>query len=178
MRRRNRGSGEGVLIDLTSLLDVIFILLMVVAVGMITAGNESQATREELQVQTVETQQKREMYEEMLETQNAVQEYIWEASVRVPYDPNTLMNRKILLLNEGEELLEIELNGSDVQAGLDTFTETLSGFIEEHADRPVILVLNEEDEKILYRDEVAVNEILLNMARKYNNVYIRGGAGE
>ena len=88
------------------------------------------------------------------------------------------MNRKILLLNEGEELLEIELNGSDVQAGLDTFTETLSEFIEEHADRPVILVLNEEDEKILYRDEVAVNEILLNMARKYNNVYIRGGAGE
>lgn len=177
MRRTRRGSGGEVLIDLTSLLDVIFILLLIVLWG--------QSTKQEalLQMQTeteqVKTQAEAEykLYEQQLEIADNINRYVWAASVVVPYDKNDVTQRTIQVLKEGEELESFALSGNNVAKAVEDFRKCLVKYIVTNQDKPVILSLNEGDDNILYRDEVMVTELFLELAQEYNNVFIRGSIG-
>ena len=79
---------------------------------------------------------------------------------------------------EGEEIETIDLVGNDVTSAVETFKKSLTKYIKENEDRPVILSLNEEDDYILYRDEVMVQDILYELASNFSNVYIKGSISE
>ena len=178
MRRKRRGSKGDVLIDLTSLLDVIFIILLIVMWGQNTVEinlKQAQAEAEDAMYQTKTEQM---LYKQQLEITNNINSYVFAVSVVVPYDKTDVTHRRIQILKEGKEIESFELVGNNVKVSIEAFRKSLTEYAEENKDRPVILSLNERDDNILYRDEVMVTEIFNELAREYGNVYIRGSLHE
>lgn len=178
MRRRRKGSGGDVLIDLTSLLDVIFIILLVVMWGQNQVEGNLKQTQADAEYAKAQTEAEYKLYEQQMEIANNINQYVWAVSVVVPYDKEDVTQRKIQILKEGEEIESFELVGNNVTASVEAFKKSLKGYIEANAGRPVILSLNENDDNILYRDEVMVTELFLEQTKEYNNVYIRGSVSE
>ncbi len=178
MRKRRRGSGGDILIDLTSLLDVIFIILLVVMWGQNRAGDNLKQAQADAEYAKAQTEAEYKLYQQQIEIAENINQYIWAASVVVPYDKADVTRRKIQVLKEGEEIESFDLVGNQVTASVEAFKKSLVKYIEENPNQPVILSLNENDDNILYRDEVMVTEIFLELAKEYQNVYIRGSVGE
>ena len=175
MSRKNRKSKKDLIIDLTSLLDVIFIILLVVMVG---EKDSSAQQQQDLEEQIEQAENDKQLYEDMLDTQNNLSKYVYAVSITVPYDKDEIHKREIMLLTEGSEPQTFPLIGNETAESLAAFKESLAGSIADHTDCPVILSLNDDDEKILYRDEKAVSGILYELSAEYDNVYIKGNLSE
>lgn len=182
MRRKRRNAGDEVFIDLTSLLDVIFILLLVVICSYQFEKQkneqENAVAQEAMSTAIAEAEADSQAYSDMIDTESNLQKYVWAASIVVPYDPDEITKRHIKVLTEDTEIISIDLVGNDVEGGIQEFEDTLTDYIKRHSDRPVILSLNENDDKILYRDETAIKDVLDELSAAYNNVYIKGNISE
>lgn len=178
MRRKRRGSGRDVLIDLTSLLDVMFIILLVVLWGQSNKQEDLVNMQAEAEKARVQAEAEYKLYEQQVEMAENINQMIWAASVVVPYDEQDVTRRTIRVLKEGEEIESFELIGNNVVDAVAAFNESLIRYIEANKDKPVILSLNENDDNILYRDEVMVTETFMELTKKYSNVFIRGSIGE
>lgn len=182
MSRKNRKSRNDLTIDLTSLLDVIFIILLAVMVGQKDASAQEQQDLDALQADAVaqiaQAENAQQLYEDMLDTQNNLSKYVYAVSITVPYDKDEIHKREIMLLTEGSDPQTFPLIGNETAESLAAFKESLAGSIADHTDCPVILSLNDDDEKILYRDEKAVSGILYEISAEYDNVYIKGNLSE
>ena len=181
MKRRRHRAKSDILIDLTSLLDVIFIVLLVVMARQ-HVMTEKQAEQveagisvEEAQALEAEARAKYELYLEQTEMTDQIGEYICAISVTSTYSETDVTRRKIWFLKKGdaEPSNPIELVGEDVSKSMQTFKEELEKYVLENEDYPVILSLNENNEKILYRDEKAIKKIFEELAEQYKNVYIK-----
>lgn len=175
MRRIRKGFKSDIIIDLTSLLDVMFIILLVVLCGQNVVTNElsdAQAKAEHAQSQAEEEKW---LYEEQLELSNNV----WAVSIMVPYDEKEITRRQIRFLVRGEEIRSIDLVGNNVTGAVNEFRDCLISYIQQNEGKPIILSLNENDDYILYRDEVMVNGIFEELVNTYSNVYVlKGGTSE
>ena len=178
MRRTRRSSKGDVLIDLTSLLDVIFIILLIVMWGQNTVETNLKQVQAETESAKNQTEAEQQLYEQQLEIADNINQYVFAVSVVVPYDREDVTRRTIQILKEGEEIESFELVGSNVKASVEAFRNSMVKFIEANQNRPVILSLNEHDDNILYRDEVMVTEIFYELTKEYNNVYFRGSIQE
>lgn len=182
MSRKKRNSRNDIVIDLTSLLDVIFIILLVFIVG---EENEATIDQQELAVledaaqqQVSEYQNAEQLYQNMLNTNDNIRNYVWLVSITVPFNNDEIHKRTIKILPEGGEVQEFDLIGNDVEAPLQAFKDSLGKSISEHSECPIILALNEDNEKILYRDEKTVSRILFELSEEYDNVYVKGNLSE
>ena len=178
MRSKRRNTGIGVFIDLTSLLDIIFILLSVVMCSYYSEQQNAISAQESLSAAIADAEANSQIYSDMMETQNDLQNFVWTASIVVPYEPDEITLRHIKVLREDTEIMSIELVGNDVEDNIKKFKDSLTEYVKGHPDRPVIISLNENNDSILYRDERAVNEILNELAGSYSNVYIKGSISE
>ena len=77
----------------------------------------------------------------------------------------------------GEETETYELVGADTEA-YKKMSDYLEQYINDHKDSPVILALNPDDDKILYRDEREITEILMGLMEEYGNVSVKGNIGD
>ncbi len=163
MRRKNR-TRDDIIIDLTSLLDVIFLVLLVVIVQQKNITAETQTAKAENEIQKA-------LYEDMLDTAGSYDLFV---SVYSRYDEKNPVSRTIYVQKKGEEKpgATFELNGNDVEGEMKAFKDYLTGYIEENPDKPVILSLNENDDDILYRDEKAIQAIYDEL-NENPNVYIK-----
>ena len=177
MRRRNRSKSD-VFIDLTSLLDVIFILLLIVLCGQSVVSEELVKAQEEAEKARIEAEKTSMLYEDQMELADHINQHVWAVSIMVPYEEEEITRRQIRFLKEGEEIETIDLVGNNVADSIKKFKASLTDYIEKNQEYPVILSLNDNDDYILYRDEVMVNEVFQELADTFGNVYIRGNAGE
>ena len=178
MRRTRKGSGSDVIIDLTSLLDVIFIILLIVMWGQSMLKTNLKQTQAEAEAAVSQTKAEQQLYEQQQEIADAINQLVFAVSVVVPYDKADVTHREIKMLKEGKEIESFDLVGHNVAETVEDFKKSLVSYIEQNSNRPVILALNENDDNILYRDEVMVTEIFLELTKEYNNVYIRGSVSE
>ena len=178
MRRRRGSSKSDIIIDLTSLLDVIFIILLVVLCGQSSISQDMMDVQAGAEQAKAQAEAEYKLYEDQREMADSLNQLVCTVSVMVPYDTNEVTKRTIQLLVEGEEIRPIALIGNNVTDAVEEFKECLISYILENSDRPVILSLNEDDDYILYRDEVMVNEIFAELAGDYDNVYIKGSISE
>lgn len=169
MRKVGRSSKGDVIIDLTSLLDVMFIILLVVLFGQKTVTADTQSKAEEAISQAEEEKR---LYEEQQEAFSS----IWAVSVIVPYDENEITKRHICILEKGEEIKSIDFVGNDTVNARDEFKNYLVDYIKKNEDKPIMLSLNDDNEYILYRDEVMVNNIFDELIKTYRNVYVIKGS--
>lgn len=178
MRKNRNGYKRDIIIDLTSLLDVIFILLLVVLCGQSGIREGLEQSNAEYEHARAQAEANHQLYEDQLEIADHLDKYVWAVSVVVPYDEKEITQRQIKLLKEGGEIESFDLVGNEVTGSAKAFKESLTDYIRKYKDRPVILSLNEEDDRILYRDEVMVNEIFVELSKEYTNVYIKGNINE
>lgn len=175
MKRKQRNKKSDITIDLTSLLDVIFIFLLVLMVGQKAANTTAQSQLMDEQTAISEMQEAKRLYEEAAETAR----YVKSIAVTVPYTPNEIHKREIRILIYGETEWEtIPLIGSDTQKAAQEFKDKVQAYIKQDPDTPVILSLNDDDEKILYRDEKMVTDIFYELMKEYDNVTLKGHLSE
>lgn len=168
MRKRGKKFRNDVLIDLTSMLDVMFILLLVLLCGQMTVSDDLDEARTQAEYAKTQAEAEKQLYEEQQEAFTNV----WAVSVVVSYDENEITKRQIRLLKQGEEIQSIDLIGNNITESVNNFREILVDYIEQNQDKPIILSVNENDDHILYRDEVMVNGIFDELVQIYDNVYI------
>lgn len=172
MRRIRRSSKSDVIIDLTSLLDVVFIILLVVLYGSNTRAANLSETQSKAEEAISQAEEEKRLYEEQQEAFSN----IWAVSVIVPYDENEITKRHICILEKGEEIKSIDLVGNDTANARDEFKNYLVDYIKKNEDKPIMLSLNDDDKYILYRDEVMVNNIFDELIKTYRNVYVIKGS--
>lgn len=178
MRNHRKGLKSDIIIDLTSLLDVMFILLLVVLCGQSRINESLERSNEEYEQAQRQAEEAYQLYKDQIETADNLNRYVRAVSVVVPFDEKEITKRQIKLLREGAEIESFDLVGNQVEDSAEDFRKSLEGFIGENRGKPVILSLNEEDDNILYRDEVMVNEIFRELTQEYDNVYIKGSISE
>ena len=188
MRRSRNNTSNDVIIDLTSLLDVIFIVLLVVMVNNKISAIDQQEVYEQQQAQLTEEQQLAEdaqknannaaqLYNDMIQNEKDLSKYILMISVSAPYNEDEPRKRQINKLVEGGEIETFDLIGSD-QTPFDEFRESIKKDIEEfsenHPETVIILCLNDDNGNILYRDEKMITSILNEFSESEKNVYLKG----
>lgn len=159
-------------IDLTSLLDVIFIILMVVLCHRQVDANNQKAQMEELKEKVAVTQDveaENLMYEERLDTYENLSEYINLVTVYAEYDLTDVTKRYIRVMNGDEEIKKIEITPDTESQGFEEFTSFMEAIVGENTEKPILCSL--DCGQILYRDAVKINEIVSTM--KADNLYFK-----
>lgn len=179
MKRRHRAESD-ILIDLTSLLDVIFIVLLVVFArtqnltektdDQVNSANETLA---QANILSQQAQAEYELYQDQIEMADNLQQYVFTISVNSSYRSDDVTRRQISVLPNGGEIITFELRGADVKKEMNEFRKIMEQYVEAHPDQPVIMTLNEKDEKILYRDEKEIKKIFEELCESHDNVFMR-----
>jgi len=159
MRKKSVGN---ILIDLTSLLDVIFIVLLVVICRLQTM-DESAAKKEGMeQTMMNEAQSSQKLYKDQMESISAVSEYVVLISINAHYDSDVITRHiEVLDSSVDTQMHEIaQLKGTNVEEGLNALRTYLQDAVKNNPEKTMIISLNEGDEDILYRDENSINKII------------------
>ena len=166
--RRGKNKGN-ILIDVTSLWDVVFIVLLVVM--SLLQEKEGKIEEEQVNIQNRENalEALNEQYTDQLDSLNNLQDYVAFISVNARYDTD-LVTRHIEVINsdKGSEIpafSDLKRLSTD---GIDELKEYIESYIDKDPDRIVVLSLNEGDEDILYRDEKAIKKVFEELSQKHN----------
>ena len=173
-RRKNAGN---ILIDLTSLLDVVFIVLLALVCQLQTSKQANAQTTQDLEDQRAQITATQEQYKDQLDSMGNIADYVVFISVNARFESN-LMTRHIEVLCSDSEAPEAEiavLNGENVSEGYAGLSDYIQDYVQDNEDKTVVLSLNEGDEDILYRDEKEIKHIFTELATEYSNVKIKEG---
>lgn len=171
MRRKKKRNGD-VIIDLTSLLDVIFIVLLVVICYASSLSSNYIEQEENANIKIEEAENAKNVYNDMMAEGDSLLDFVGIIVVRIPPKENDYTKRTIYVLENGEnELVEYQLEGNKTSEQFDELRNYIEKYIEEHEGRPVIISLNDTDEDILYRDEKLVSNMINELQAEHNNIY-------
>jgi len=148
------------LIDLTPLLDVIFIVLIVVLAGQDTF--QAEADQKFIEAQEIQEDAAQELadmeasvktYESQLEVFEELNDQFNVISVSAIYDLKDRTYRKVLVKTFGNEPKLMELNPSNSEKIWTEFRTIIENVVSEDVTKETIISIKvEEGEKMLYRD--------------------------
>ena len=166
--RREHLHNNNILLDLTPLLDVIFIILLIFVSQTIQLKKTSAGEAQRLQDEYTEAKKEYDLRNEMID------DYYTFVTVISTYDEENPENREIRISRDPNEADQIiTLNGSNVEQEYSEFEECLKGYIDPGREAPIVFSLNQGDERILYRDENRIREIVEKLQNSNNNVYFK-----
>ena len=184
MQRKNPGSSSqpNAPIDLTPLLDVIFIFLFVVIIAYaakaqaveaeaVSKTEELEKQVEELNARLTEEESLREMYEKRLSDyeSDVIGGRVKIVTIYCTWDDEDSTKRQIRVLTSDKEFSPVNLTAENQENGYARLNQMLVDYITSNSDSVVVLSLNTE--RILYRDQTAINELMGKLTRKYKYVY-------
>ena len=106
----------------------------------------------------------------------SLQNIVCAISVYCYFEENDVTERHIEILRKGSDkaILTFDLHGKgkDVDDAYSQFETALRDYVSANAEFPVILSLNENDEKILYRDQEKIKGIFDKLMQEQDNVYV------
>lgn len=179
--KRLRRKPVNVLVDMSALLDIIFILLLVVFSNYLLTKNtaetdldrqKEQAVEREAQAQEAqkEADNVKKTYQQMMETFG----YTGNVVVRAFYDEADPTKREVyLLFDDADDPEKFVLEGNAVSDTYDVIKTKISRYVRDHSENPVILSLNSGEKDILYRDEVKILSMFEELRVNFSNVYVR-----
>ncbi len=181
MRRQRRGKSD-ILIDLTSLLDVIFILLMVVLARQQVSGMNMTKQQEELdkmQVECAEEKQNAEEEYKLYKDQVSIAEKAVIITVTAAFDETDPKERTIRILKNGNSKAdEFVLSGADTAESFAAFEEKMTEYVSSAEGMPVVLSIADDGSEILYRDQQRIQAVFNGLQEKSGDIYIRAMTGE
>ena len=169
--RKHRNIGN-VLIDLTPLLDVVFIVLLVVICQLQSTKSDIAQEKADIENQQASIKTQQELYDDQIDSLDKVGDYVAFISVNARFDSD-LITRHIEIMNsdKNSEIPKItELKGTSVTEGFSDLREYLETYISENPERTIVLSLNEGDEDILYRDEKEIKRVFNEISSQYQNI--------
>ena len=188
MKRR-----KSVVIELTSLLDVIFIMLFMVMNDSRNAAYEAQSSAEkevaniqaEAEIMRNEYSQQLDEYEKMLtelesERENieymqnridSYQQFDEYAEIISVYILDSGYKRSIRVA-DGKTAEVIDFDSDNISYGGKTLESTLNGYIDNSAN-PVFIVFSYDSNNVYIRDYNMVSAAITNVQGNYDNVYIK-----
>ena len=159
--KRKTINKRDIILDLTSLLDVIFIILMVVMCNQQVEKPENTVNPDPVIPPTIEDR-------------------VSTITISIPYEDDDPTSRQMeLIVNNSTTPSFIKIDPENVKASDETnpYSKFKSEIIRivgdsRNMDIPVILTL--DDSKMLYRDAKEVTKILSEIDDEYDNLYCRG----
>ena len=175
--RRNKKNHADILIDVTSLLDVVFIILLIVITQISGTRSSVESREQEAEAALREAETQQQLYRDQIDSLENIDQYVEFISVVSTYDPDTLTDRTISVQSSsGFGSQEWTLKGEAVDDAYLDFSRKLTAYISENPERIIVLSLNKNDEDILYRDEVRIDSIFTDLLA-YPNVRIKSAVG-
>ncbi len=176
MRRIRRGKSD-IIIDLTSLLDVIFILLMVVLARQQVAGmdlEKKEAFVTELQASIEKTEAEERDKLRLYSDQLDIADKTVIITVTATFNPIEPKVRTLRILKNGNEKAdEFALNGADTADAYQAFEKRLKEYVSSAQGLPVILSIADDGSEILYRDQQKIESIFNGLNESSDDIYIR-----
>lgn len=164
-------------IELTSLLDIIFIVLMIVIcnqqINMTQKEEAAQIVMEQAEDARAEAEAEKELLKQHNDTYAEINDQMEIITVYVDYKPSDIKNREIRMVANDTELPMVTLSPSNARDAYGRFEAALEKQISEaeKADKPVIISI--DTTQILYRDEKAVEEIVGRLFDSHDNLYYK-----
>lgn len=178
MMRLGNNKNTNVDIDLTSMLDVIFIVLMVVmcCVGAGRQSYEELSTKNtELNDQLDEANNQLKSYQDMVEAQDNLDEEVAIIVLHADYDADNPADREMWLLrstSEGEEELgpdHIPLNNESREEAFLQIEQRITDYLDGNEGIPVLIRV--DTERILYRDYNQLDAMLTKLQEERKNLF-------
>ena len=184
MRRR-----KSVIVELTSLLDVIFIMLFMVMTRNQAATEQAQENAEKsvAEMQTVvseyedkfteyqaildETAEERENIASMQSRLESMEQFGEMARIVTVYIYDSGYKRSIKLETDGETAA-VDFDSGNMDYARKKFTAELDGVVKE-SPYPVFIIFSYDNDKIYRRDYELVTEVIGEVQGGYENVYIK-----
>ncbi len=176
--RISNGKKNGVEIDLTSMLDVIFIILIVVMCS-VAAGGESNKdlakANDDLTKQLKYTTHELTTTVDLVEAQDNLLEEVAIMVLHADYDADNPADRGMWLLrstSEGEEEVEperITLNNESREEAFLEIEQRIIDYLNSNEGIPVLISIDKS--QILYRDYNQLDAMLTKMQEDYNNLF-------
>ena len=166
------------LIDLTPLLDVIFIVLIVVLAGQDTFKAEAdqkhaEATEyvSEADKKLSEMETKVEMYSEQMAAYDSLSEYFNVVTVYASYNLDNRRLRTVYIMINNEAPVTLNLTPSNTPEVWSECKKMIEDVIKKDETLPLILSVNSNnDEKMLYRDDEAIYDIFKDLQNAYPGI--------
>ncbi len=168
--KRRRDKKSAIDIDLTSMLDVIFILLMVLMCNQAMATEEARGDLDYwMHKYDVEAGENGTRKDQIDKYENA-NEYVQYVTVYANYEVSNPKTRHIRIAYNNEEAInDIEITPTTQNQAYESFVSEITNFIEDNESTPIILTLNED--QILYRDQKELYKKLQELSETHNNLY-------
>ena len=168
-KHRNKGN---IIIDLTSLLDVIFIVLLVVVCQLQNTKNVNAKETQDIERTKTQLQMEEELYEDQRQQMSEILNYVVFISVNAQYESDLKTRHiEVMCSDDQSTVPEIaELKGNNVTEGYEDLRNYLIEYISDNPEAIIILTLNEGNDEILYRDEKAIKNIFSDICSEYSNV--------
>ena len=172
-------------LDLTALLDVIFILLMVVMCYQVSAVKSGVEEAEQKAIEAEAAEESAEanaaVLAAQLEAMEEVESKVAFMSVYVGYDPSNITTRYIRFVRSGKEesqevIQEITITPATEDMSYQEFAAEFQAFMEANAEKPVLLSL--DDSKILYRDHERMSSLIGELEGQYTNLFMNNETEE
>lgn len=181
-------------VELTSLLDVIFIVLMIVIcnqqINLEEKGRDVEAAYEEAaevkaEAEAVlseaedlraEAEAEKALFEEHLEKFEDVSSQMTTVTVIIDYQPSNLRTRTIRLVADADTPETITITPETENDAYTKFEEKLEDLVTqaEASDKPVVISIDMT--RILYRDELRAEEVLSAVYGRHGNLFYRKSA--
>ena len=169
------------LIDLTPLLDVVFIVLIVILAGQDNYSTEADRKFAEAEKYVSEVNTEMEKVEiengvlsEQMAAYSSINEYFNIVTVYAAYSPENRKYRTIYVKINIDDPITINLNPSNVSASWMECRGYIEEIIKKDESLPMILSLDiSSNDKMLYRDENSIREMFGTLQDRYKNITIR-----
>ena len=172
MKDRRNSDKFNIDLDLTSMLDVIFIILMVVMTSQLLNNAKETATAQELSAELEAAQADNKTYEMRLKDMENPDDRVAFVTLYANFEAADPKTRHIkLLLGEDVAIEDLKLTPDNEDKIYEDFSKRLETYLEGYPDSPVLLTL--DDSNILYRDHVRMEELLASVKEAHSNLYIR-----
>lgn len=167
----NKKSIPSLDIDLTPLLDVIFIVLMVVMCHQSLGTQAAEQKIGQLTTALNKAESKNGLLKKQLETFNNADILVAHVTLHADYDLENPKTRHIkFVFNNNVEFEEITITPETEEKSFTALETNMKAFLDNKKDKPVLIALNEDC--ILYRDQVKLFQMLTELENQYKNLYI------
>lgn len=169
------------LIDLTPLLDVVFIVLIVVLAGQDSFSAEAEKKFSdaeqivsESEIELSEMEAKVNTYSEQMAAYESINEFFNIVTVYSAYTPGNRRIRTIYVMINNEQPKEINLTPSNTSDAWDECRKLIEETIKKDESLPTILTIStKEDTMMLYRDEQSIKNMFFDIKDSYQNISIK-----
>lgn len=189
-RKKTKSLGQ-FLIDLTPLLDVIFIFLIVVLTYQDTYQDnveqqltESQAAITQMETQVNQATAEQAVLKDQKDTYDHLSDYVDVITVYATYtNPEKRKYRTLYVKVNMDEPVVFELNPSNNEQKWEECRSFLEDIIKKDSESEKHVILSRKavnQERVLYRDDVAINKMFEDLLDKYNysGMYLKGDNGQ